>query len=142
MTDKFFVDTNLLVYAYDDSAVAKHTTALALVDEAVKGGTPVISTQVLQELVVCLRRKVVRPLDPKEIRKIVSELLQDWEVFVNTPESILRALEIEQRYQISFWDALILNAAQSSAASILYTEDLNDDQMYGNVRVKNPFETV
>ncbi len=76
----------------------------------------------LQELAVCLRREVVRPLDSKEIRKIVTEL-QEWEVFVNNGESVLRALEIEQQYQI------------------LYTEDLNDGQVFGGVWVVNPFKS-
>jgi predicted nucleic acid-binding protein len=95
---------------------------------------------VLQELAVCLRREVVRPLDSKEIRKIVTEL-QEWEVFVNNGESVLRALEIEQQYQISFWDGLIINAAHSSGAEILYTEDLNDGQVFGGVWVVNPFKS-
>ena len=94
----------------------------------------------LQELAVCLRRKVARPLDSKEIRKIVTEL-QEWEVFVNNGESVLRALEIEQQYQISFWDGLIINAAHSSGAEILYTEDLNDGQVFGGVWVVNPFKS-
>ena len=138
MSDKFFVDTNLLVYAYDDAAGLKHKSALGLLDEIWKSGDPVISTQVLQELVVCLQKKVARPLDIREIRKIVAEL-QGWEVVVNDAESVLRALELEVRYRISFWDGLIMDAAQSSGAKILYSEDLNDRQVYGGVRVINPF---
>jgi len=138
MSDKFFVNTNLLVYAYDDAAGLKHKSALGLLDENWKLGDPVISTQVLQELVVCLQKKVARPLDAREIRKILAEL-QGWEVVVNDAESVLRALELEVRYRISFWDGLILDAAQSSSAKILYTEDLNDRQVYGGVRGINPF---
>jgi predicted nucleic acid-binding protein len=83
MSDKFFVDTNLLVYAYDRSAGAKHGAALELVRNISDSGAPVISTQVLQELAVCLRRKVARPLDSKEIRKIhrasrVGSLREQW----------------------------------------------------------------
>jgi len=78
--------------------------------------------------------------DSKEIRKIVT-VLQEWEVFVNNGESVLRALEIEQQYQISFWDGLIINAAHSSGAEILYTEDLNDGQVFGGVWVVNPFKS-
>ena len=81
------------------------------------------------ELVICLRRKVTHPLENKEIRKIVSELLEECEVFVNNTESVLRSLEIEERYKTSFWDALILHAVQESAAQTLCTEDLNHGQM-------------
>jgi predicted nucleic acid-binding protein len=63
-----------------------------------------------------------------------------WNVFVNTAQSILQALEIAERYQISFWDALIVQAAEGFAAEILYTEDLSHGQTYGGVRVVNPFK--
>jgi predicted nucleic acid-binding protein len=140
MNDRSFVDANILVYAYDDSAGPKHAIALSLLNEVLQSGAAIISTQVLQELVICLRRKVTHPLANKEIRKIVSELLDECEVFVNNTESVLRSLEIEERYKTSFWDALILHAAQESAAQTLCTEDLNHGQMYGTVRVLNPFK--
>jgi predicted nucleic acid-binding protein len=63
----------------------------------------------------------------------------EWEVVVNNRESILRATEIEARFKISFWDGLILQAAEKAGAGVLYTEDLSHGQMYGPVRVVNPF---
>jgi len=68
--------------------------------------------------------------------------LQDylsWEIVVNSPESVLQALEIEDRYKTSFWDALILHAAEISGAAVLYSEDFSANQKYGSVRVVNPF---
>lgn len=140
MNDRFFVDTNILVYAYDDSAGPKHAIALSLLNEVLQSGAAIISIQVLQELVICLRRKVARPLHNKEIRKIISELLEEWEVFVSNSDSVLHSLESEERFKTSFWDALILHAAEASAAQTLYTEDLNHGQMYGTVRVVSPFK--
>ena len=61
-----------------------------------------------------------------------------WQVIVNGGDSILEALDLESRYQISFWDALVIQAAQAAGAEILYSEDLADGQRYGAVRVKNP----
>jgi predicted nucleic acid-binding protein len=61
-----------------------------------------------------------------------------WDVVVNTAESVLQALTIEARYNISFWDALILQAAGSAGATVLYSEDLGEGQTYGSVRVVNP----
>lgn len=61
---------------------------------------------------------------------------------VNNGESILEALDVEGRYRISFWDALVLHAAQASGAEILYSEDLSDGQIYRGVRVVNPFKTL
>jgi predicted nucleic acid-binding protein len=137
MSDKYFVDTNILMYAHDKAAGAKHERAKALVEELWRGRTGVVSTQVLQELAVNLRRKAARPLDGKATREIVADYLA-WQVIVNGGESILEALDLEARFQISFWDALVVQAAQASGAEILYSEDLSDGQTYGAVQVINP----
>ena len=137
MSDKCFVDTNILMYAHDASAGAKHDRAKALVEELWRDRTGVVSTQVLQELAVNLRRKAGRPLDAKATRDIVTDYLT-WQVVVNSGESILEALDLEARYRISFWDALVLQAANASGADVLYSEDLSDGQTYGSVRVVNP----
>ncbi len=102
MNDRFFVDTSILVYAYDHSAGPKHAITIALLNEALQSGAAILNTPVLQELVICLTPKVARPLANKEIRKIVAELLDEWEVFVNNTESVLRWLAIEERYKLRF----------------------------------------
>jgi len=137
MSDKYFVDTNILMYAHDSAAGAKHTRARTLIEELWRNRSGVISTQILQELVVNLRRKTAQPLSVKATRDIVADYLS-WHVVVNSGESILEALELEDRYQISFWDALVIQAARASGAAVLYSEDLSDGQMYGSVRVVNP----
>jgi predicted nucleic acid-binding protein len=137
MSDRCFVDTNILMYAHDASAGAKHERARALVEELWRSRSGVVSTQVLQELCVNLRRKADRPVDLRTTREIVTDYLS-WEVVVNTGESILEALEVENRHGISFWDALVIQAAESSGAAVLYSEDLSDGQAYGSVRVVNP----
>jgi predicted nucleic acid-binding protein len=138
MSDKCFVDTNVLVYAHDSSAGWKRDTAHALMAQLWGSGSGVLSTQVLQELCVALRRKAALPLSADDTRKVVETFLS-WEIVVNTPVSVFRALYLESRYQISFWDALILQAAEGSGATILYSEDLASGQKYGSVRVVNPF---
>jgi predicted nucleic acid-binding protein len=137
MSDRYFVDTNILMYAHDTSAGPKHERAKALVQELWQDRSGVVSTQVLQELAVNLRRKAAKPLDARATRDVVSDYLT-WHVVVNTGESILEALDLEERYRLSFWDALVVQAAQASAAGILYSEDLSDGQAYGPVRVVNP----
>src|SRR5713101_4929768 len=129
MSDKCFVDTNILVYAHDFGTGAKHERARTLIEKLWSSGGGVLSTQVLQELCIHLRRKATRPL---------IEDYSSWDVVVNTAESVLQALTIESRYKISFWDALILQAAGSSGATVLYSEDLGEGQTYGAVRVVNP----
>lgn len=137
MSDKFFVDTNILLYAHDRSAGVKHDRARQLIERLWTSGEGVLSTQVLQELCINLRRKIARPLPVEEIRQIIQDYLS-WEIVVNTPNSTLHALEIEVRYQISFWDALILHAAESASALVVYSEDLGAGQKYGPVQIVNP----
>jgi len=127
-----------MVYAYDRSAGEKHKGAKALLEQLWNSDRGVLSTQVLQEFCVNLRRKASRPLSVDETRPLIQDY-SSWEIVVNTPESILQALDIEARYKISFWDALIIQAAESSGAVILYSEDLASGQNYGSIRVVNPF---
>ncbi len=90
-------------------------------------------------MAVNLRRKAKKPLDAQATRDIVSDYLA-WQVVVNAGDSILEALDLESRYQVSFWDALVIQAAQVGGAEILYSEDLSDGQRYGSVLVKNPLK--
>jgi predicted nucleic acid-binding protein len=140
MSDKYFVDTNILIYAHDRSAGVKHQRAQMLLEHLWDSGQGVLSTQVLQELCINLRRKVSDPLPMDEVRLLIRDYAT-WEVVTNTPESVLQALDIEMRYMTSFWDALILQAAGSAGASILYSEDLATGQHYGSIQVVNPLMT-
>ena len=137
MSDKCFVDTNILVYAHDRAAGLKHQRAQSLLERLWLSGQGVLSTQVLQELCVSLRRKASRPFGTEEVRQLVRDY-SAWEVVANTPASVLEALEIESRYRMSFWDALIVQAAWSAGASMLYSEDMAAGQHYGPVQVVNP----
>jgi predicted nucleic acid-binding protein len=137
MADKYFVDTNILIYAHDRAAGIKHERARQLIEGLWTSGHGVLSTQVLQELCVHLRRKVARPLAGDEIRRLIHDYMS-WEIVVNPPEAVIQAIEIEVRYKTTFWDALILQAAERSGAAILYSEDLAAKQSYGTVRVINP----
>lgn len=138
MNDRCFVDTNVLVYAHDRSAGSKHLRARSLVEQVWRAGSGALSTQVFEELGVNLRRKAGNPLSPAEVRSLIRDYAA-WEVVTNTIESIIEALEIELRYKTSFWDALILQAAGHSGATVLYSEDLAAGQRYGSIRVVNPF---
>lgn len=139
MTDKCFVDTNILIYAYDNSAGHKHETALGLVKELWSNRAGVLSTQVLQELVVNLAVKYRGRIEVEDIKAIVADLMM-WDLFVNDGQSCLNALDLMSRYRISFWDALIVNAAVRTGATVIYSEDLSDGQFYDGVRVINPLK--
>jgi predicted nucleic acid-binding protein len=131
-----FLDTNILVYAYDLDAPAKRAVAQGLVEQGwTAPGDTAISVQVLQELHVNLARRGVSPADAARIVRDFS----DWPVVANTLELLLAALDEQARWKISLWDALILAAARASGASELITEDLNHGRNYAGVRVVNPF---
>ena len=138
MSDSCFVDTNILVYAHDAGAGEKHEVARSLVRQLWLDRTGRLSTQVLQELYVNVRRKAKMPISPVEARELLSDYLL-WQVEVNDGAAILAAAELEDRYQVSFWDALILQAARASGCRVLYSEDLSAGQVYAGVRVVNPF---
>lgn len=92
MAQKYFVDTNILIYAHDSSAGAKHDRARQLIERLWTSGEGVLSTQVLQELCINLRRKVARPIPVEEVRQLIQDYMS-WEIVVNTAESVIRALE-------------------------------------------------
>jgi predicted nucleic acid-binding protein len=97
-----------------------------------------LSTQVVQEFYAAGSRKLGMPRP--ELRDATAALL-DLPLIVVGPPQIMSAIQNEERYQISFWDSLILAAAESGGAEVLYTEDLNDGQQYGSVLVRNPFRS-
>lgn len=138
MSDRAFVDTNVLVYAHDAGAGERHRIAAALVRELWQSRRGVLSTQVLQEAWVNLRKKAARPVSRDEALALIEDYGR-WEVVVNTNESIVEAIRLEERFGLSFWDALIVQAAQSAGVGTLYSEDLSAGQRFGTVRVIDPF---
>ena len=138
MKDRIFVDTNILVYAHDVDAGKKHTVSAGVVTELWESRTGIISTQVLQELYVTLTRKVRSPIPGNIAKRLIQNYLV-WDVAVNSGLTILRAMEIEKSYSLSFWDALIIAAAYSQNAQIILTEDLNDGQLIEGMKIQNPF---
>lgn len=124
MNGRSFVDTNVLVYAHDTRLPAKNRVARQLVEELWESRAGVVSTQVLEELYVNVRRKVERPLPPAEARQLVADYLR-WEVVTNDANAILEAIELEERFRLSFWDAMIVRAALAAGAETLLSEDLS-----------------
>jgi predicted nucleic acid-binding protein len=98
----------------------------------------VVSIQVLQELFYTVTRKIASPLSAEEARRIVEDLTR-WRVFAPAPADVLAAIDASVDWRLSFWDAMLLVAANRVGASTLWSEDLNDGQTYGTVTVRNPF---
>ncbi|MBN1381624.1 MAG: PIN domain-containing protein [Deltaproteobacteria bacterium] len=138
MRDKIFIDTNILVYAHDLSAGDRHTGAYAIVEKLWEDETGVISVQVLQEFYVITTRKILNPLKPQQARELIGNYLA-WPVQVNDAELTMRASEISEKVNLSFWDALIIAAALRMDAKKIITEDLNHGQIIEGIRIENPF---
>lgn len=138
MSVRAFVDTNVLVYAHDLAGGSRHDVARTLLERLWEERSGVLSTQVIQEFYVNVRRKAKHPISAAEAGRLVEDYFA-WDVIVNDVEGIRQALELERRYRLQFWDALIVQAANAAGAEVLYSEDLRHGQVYGTVELVNPF---
>jgi predicted nucleic acid-binding protein len=134
-----FIDTNVLVYADSADAADKQACATALIAQHLRAGSGVISTQVLHEFVNAAIRKLTLPL---EIVRARVRLYSRFETVNAAPAAVLDALDLHALHQVSFWDALILQAARQTGCVQLLTEDLQAGAVIGGVRIVNPFEGV
>ena len=133
-----FVDTNVLVYAYDSAAGAKHIQAKTLMGALWDSKAGCLSVQVLQEFYVNVTQKIVHPLDVALAIQIIDDLAS-WKVYVPTARDVVGAIGIQQQYQLLFWDAMIVWGASRLGCEVLWSEDLNPGQIYEGVLLKNPF---
>jgi predicted nucleic acid-binding protein len=136
-----FVDTNILVYAYDETAGAKHEKARSLLVELLRTREGSLSMQVLQEFFVSLTRKIPEPFEAVEAARRVA-YLAEWNLHVPERSDLFSAIDLHQQLRISFWDAMVINSARRLGCRTLWTEDLNHGQTYAGVTVRNPFREI
>ncbi len=140
MSDRTFVDSNVLIYAHDVDAKAKHTIAKKAIDELWSQRNGVLSLQVLQEFYVNVTRKIAVPLSKDVARRIVNSYSL-WCAEIS-PVELASAFRIEDEAKIGFWDALIVAAAVKAGATCILSEDLNAGQTIAGVRIENPFSQL
>ncbi|MCY3593091.1 MAG: PIN domain-containing protein [Acidobacteria bacterium] len=133
--EPWFVDTNVLVYIFDDDSPRKQKVARELLDE--EADRIVLSTQVLSEFYVTVTRKLARPLSTDRAIEALDALC-DLPIHTLGTEVVRLAVRRSARSQVSYWDALIIETALAAGASVLLTEDLQDGQKFGDLRVANP----
>ena len=133
--ESWFVDTNVLVYVFDDDSPRKQKVSRELLDR--EADRIVLSTQVLSEFYVTVTRKLGRPLP---IGRAVEALDALCELPVHTlgTETVRAAVRRSAGSQVSYWDALIIETALAAGATVLLTEDLQHGQKFGRLRVTNP----
>jgi predicted nucleic acid-binding protein len=130
-----FVDTNVLVYAYDHSHEGKQRQAAELLERLWRDRAGVLSVQVLQELYVTLTRRSLA----EDGRAIVSDFALQWQVVEPGAQDLLTAIDNAQQWAISFWDAMVVTTAIKAGSHVLWTEDLQHGRQYGDVLALNPF---
>ena len=133
-----FVDTNVLAYAFDRTDADKQAIASAQLEALWFDRSGVLSTQILQEFYAVATHQLKLAMTPAEARQVV-QLYAQWPVVVIEPALILTASTIHERHQVSFWDALVLQAAKVAGADRLLTEDLQHGRVIEGVRIENPF---
>ena len=141
MSDNVFVDTNILLYSRDASEPEKQALASARLDELWEAHTGRLSVQVLNEFFVNATRKLDPGLSPEEAWDDI-EALSAWEPLPLDMAILARAFSVQQRYGLSWWDSLIVAAAEASGCSRILSEDLSDGASYFGIIVENPFKVL
>ena len=137
MSDKYFLDTNIIVYSFGDTE--KSHTAQDLIRGALTSGNGSVSYQVIQEFVNVASKKFSEPIKIEDIRHYLRQVLFPLLSVYSSQELHMSALDISERWQYSFYDSLIIAGALSIDCKILYSEDLQDGQKIYGLQVVNPF---
>ena len=139
MKNRVFLDTNILVYAYDQHDPHKQIIAQELLTDGIKQENLILSVQVLGEFFNVVTRHILQPMSPGEAKEVINTLsillVQDIDMTM-----VKRAIDTHEIYQISYWDSLIISAAERSGCGMILSEDLSDGQTYHNILVNNPFK--
>jgi predicted nucleic acid-binding protein len=141
MSVNCFVDTNILLYSRDASEPAKQAIAAALLDELWGNRSGRLSVQVLNEFFVNATRKLDPGLSPEEAWDDV-EALSAWRPISLDMPIVTRAYAVNRRYGLSWWDSMIVAAAEASGCARIYSEDLSDTTSYFGIAVVNPFQSL
>lgn len=136
--ERAFLDTNVLLYAYDASAGDRHARAASLVGDLAQRRLAVTSVQVLQEFYVNATAKIAQPLSTQAALERIG-LFSRWPTHAPTAREVISAASLAAEAQLSFWDAMIVTSAAELGCAVLWSEDLNAGQQIAGVRIRNPF---
>ena len=139
MSGKTFLDSNILIYAYDNGDdVLKQNRAQKILNEGIASDDIVLSAQVLSEFYTTVTKRFENPLSSVEALNVI-ELVNVLQIISIDVSLVKRAIETQERYQINYWDGLIITAAERARCSTIFSEDLNAGQLYHDIEVENPF---
>ncbi len=140
MSGSYFLDSNVLVYTFDARAPAKRAAAKALVEKALAEGSGIISFQVVQEFFNVATQRFPEPMSATEATLYLDRVLMPLCRVFPSKELYRSTLVLAERWRYSFFDSLILAAAQAGGCETLYTEDLQHGQEIEGLRIVNPFK--
>jgi predicted nucleic acid-binding protein len=139
MKDRVFLDTNILVYAYDRHDPRKQGIAQSLLVDGMENESAALSVQVLGEFFSVVTRQIKQPMTSGEAKEAI-ELFSNLLIQEIDLAMVRRAIDTHNIYRISYWDALIISAAERSRCKQILSEDLNDGQLYHKISISNPFK--
>lgn len=139
MSDRFFLDTNIFVYSFDSRSAAKAKVATQLIRRAVSTRKGLVSYQVVQEFFNVALRRFEQPMTPAEAEQYLSIMFRPLLTVQSSLTLYSQALALTGKHRLSWYDSLIVSAAMEGQCKILYSEDLQDGQYFGELRVVNPF---
>ena len=138
MPDREFIDTNILVYAYDLHDPAKHSKAQKLLTNGIENETAVLSAQVISEFFTVITSRIPNPLSIEQAEEAI-DLFAILPVVELDLAMTRRAINTHKQYRVSYWDSLIIAAAEKAGCTRIISEDLNPGQSYHGIVVVNPF---
>jgi predicted nucleic acid-binding protein len=138
MKARIFLDTNILVYAYDRNDPKKQEVAQSVLVESLENESGVLSVQVLGEFFNVVTRHIKKPMTTNEAKDAI-ELFSNYFVQEIDLAMVHRSIETHKLYRISYWDALIISAAERAGCQRIFSEDLNANQLYHKISICNPF---
>lgn len=139
MNGRFFLDTNIFVYSFDPSAPQKSARASELIRQAVRSRNGIVSYQVVQEFFNVAFRRFARPMTAAEAEQYLATTFRPLMAINSSAALYVEAFRLTSRYNLSWYDSLVVAAAIEGAAQLLYSEDLQHGQEFGNLSIENPF---
>jgi len=139
MSDRFFLDTNIFVYSFDQSAVVKARKAAELIREALATQKGVVSYQVVQEFFNVALRRFSQPMHPADAEQYLSTVFRPLLAVHSSQALFAEALRLHAQSGLSWYDSLIVATALQARCDLLLTEDLQHGQRFGALQVRNPF---
>ncbi len=139
MNGRFFLDTNIFVYSFDESAPEKCRRATRLIRQAIDTRGGIVSYQVAQEFFSVALRRFSQPMSVTDAEQYLATVFRPLMAVHSSPALFTEALRVKSRYSVGWYDSLILASAVEGQCGVLYSEDFQHGQQFGDLRIENPF---